>query len=179
MSNEVAAALAVLTQGIRTELDGRRFYREAAERVADPRAQRMFLSIAEDEEEHLRILRVQYDSLSGGGGWVDLEEAKAREPTGASLQLFSQEKEAAERIIKPEMSDLDALKLGMEMEYQGYDMYTKASERGGLASQAVYRFLAGEESEHFAVLQKTHDYLAEKGSWFFWDLEKPLAEGPS
>ena len=80
-------------------------------------------------------------------------------------------------MIKPEMSDLDVLKLAMEMGRQGYEMYMKAGEGADPAAQPVYYYLAGEESQHFAALQKTQEYLDSKGTWFFWDLEKPLAGG--
>ena len=68
-------ALQALRQAMRLEEDGYRFYTAAAERTADPRGKEMFLSLADDEKLHLRIVRDQYQALSGGQGWLFFSEA--------------------------------------------------------------------------------------------------------
>ena len=80
-------------------------------------------------------------------------------------------------MIGDNATDLDALHLAMDFEKRGHAMYHKASETGNLDARAIYRYLAQEENKHFALLQKTSDYLAQKGSWFFDDLEKPHFDG--
>lgn len=177
MDEGIDFALSVLRQAMDNELEGRALYLEAVERTEDELGQRMFRSLAQDEEEHLQILQVQYGAITGTGQWLDLEAAQREEPD-PSLQLFPHEEEAVERLIPEEASDLDALRIAMDFERRGYRLYEKAAtETLDPTAQAVFRFLVEEESRHFALLDNAHDYLANQGIWYFDDLEKPFFEG--
>ncbi|MFQ6001447.1 MAG: ferritin family protein [Anaerolineae bacterium] len=177
MNEGMELALSVLRQAMGTELEGRVLYLEAVERTEDELGQRMFRSLAQDEEKHLEILQVQYGAITGTGQWLDLEAAKKEEPD-LSLHLFPQEEEAKEGLIPEDASDLDALKIAMDFERRGYRLYEKAAaETSDPTAQAIFRFLVEEESKHFALLDNAHDYLANQGIWYFDDLEKPFFEG--
>jgi len=175
MNEGIDFALSVLRQAMDNELKGQALYLEAVKRTKDELGKRMFRSLADDEEEHLHILQVEYGALTGRGQWLDLETAQKEEPD-PSLRLFPEE--AIERLIPEDASDLDALKIAMDFERRGYRLYEKAAtETSDPTAQAVFRFLVGEESRHFALLDNAHDYLAHQGFWYFDDLEKPFFEG--
>jgi len=177
MNEGMDFALSVLRQAMDNELEGRALYLEAAERTKDELGKRMFHSLAQDEEEHLQILQVQHGAITGTGQWLDLEAAQKEEPD-PSLRLFPQEEEAVERLIPEDASDLDALKIAMDFERRGYRLYEKAAaETSDPTAQAIFRFLVEEESRHFALLDNSHDYLANQGIWYFDDIEKPFFEG--
>ena len=177
MNEEMDLALSVLRQAMDNELEGQALYLEAIERTEDELGKRMFRSLAQDEEEHLQILQVEYGAITGTGQWLDLEAAQEEEPD-PSLRLFPEEEEAVERLIPEDASDLDALKIAMDFERRGYRLYEKAAtETSDPTAQAVFRFLVEEESRHFALLDNAHDYLANQGIWYFDDLEKPFFEG--
>lgn len=173
MREELASALDILRQAIRIEQDGHKMYLEAAERTTDAQGKRMFRSLVQDEEEHMRILQNEYGALSSTGEWMAIEGAKSKEPPEATLVLFPQEEGAGSKMIGDDTTDLDALRLARDFEKHGYEMYQKAAETSNFDAQAVYRYLAKEENKHFTLLQKTYEYLSQKGSWFFDDLEKP------
>ncbi len=176
MNEGIDFAVSVLRQAMGNELEGRALYLEAVERTEDELGQKMFRSLAQDEEDHLRILQVEYGSLMGTGEWLDLEAIKEKEPD-PSLRLFPEE-ERFEKLIPEGASDLEALELAMEFEKRGYLLYEKAAaETLDLTAQAIFRFLVQEESRHFALLDNAHDYLANQGIWYFDDLEKPFFEG--
>lgn len=176
MNEGMDFALSVLRQAMGNELEGRALYLEAVERTEDELGQRMFRSLAQDEEGHLQILQVEYGAITGTGGWLDLKATQREEPD-PSLRFFPQE-EAIERLIPEDASDLDALKIAMDFERRGYRLYEKAAaETSDPTAQAVFRFLVEEESRHFALLDNAHDYLANQGIWYFDDLEKPFFEG--
>ncbi len=176
MNEGMDFALSVLRQAMGNELEGRALYLEAVERTEDELGQRMFRSLAQDEEGHLQILQVEYGAITGTGRWLDLEATQREEPD-PSLRFFPQE-EAIERLIPEDASDLDALKIAMDFERRGYRLYEKAAaETSDPTAQAVFRFLVEEESRHFALLDNAHDYLANQGIWYFDDLEKPFFEG--
>lgn len=177
MDEETDFALSVLRQAMGNELEGQALYMQAIERTEDELGKRMFRSLARDEEEHLRILQVQYGAITGTGQWLDLEAARGEKPD-LSLRLFPEEEEAVERLIPEEATDLDAIEIAMDFERRGYRLYEKAAaETSDLTAQSVFRFLVEEESRHFALLDNAHDYLANQGLWYFDDMEKPFFEG--
>lgn len=177
MNEGMEAALSVLRRAMGNELEGRALYLEAIERTEDELGKRMFRSLAQDEEEHLHILQVEYGAITGTGQWLDLEATQKEKPD-PSLRLFPQGEEAIESLIPEDASDLDALEIAMDFERRGYRLYEKAAaETPDPTAQAIFRFLAQEESRHFALLDNAHDYLANQAIWYFDDLEKPFFEG--
>jgi rubrerythrin len=170
-------ALSVLGQAIENEEEGRALYLEAAQRTGDQGGQRMFRSLAEDEEEHKHILLVEYASLNEGKGWVDVAAAKNEAPPASALRLFPPQDKAKKRFTK-DTSDLEAMEAAMEYEQRGYRMYQAAEEAtSDPTAKSVLHFLVEEESRHYKLLSNSHDYLKEKGKWYFDDLERPFFEG--
>jgi len=119
MNEGIDFALSALRQAMGNELEGQALYLEAVERTENELGQRMFRSLAQDEEEHLQILQVQYGAITETGQWLDLEAAKEEKPD-PSLRLFPEEEEAIERLIPEDASDLDALEIAMDFERRGY-----------------------------------------------------------
>jgi len=159
---EDSVALQALRQAISLEQDGYKFYTEAAERTADPRGREMFLSLADDEELHLRIVQDQYEALSGGEGWVSFSETMEVEPIDLDKPLFPPDEE----VIDPEASDTDALLFGLQIENESYELYRKAAaETADSAGKAMYQFLADQERTHFDVLMLNYEHLTSTGSW--------------
>jgi rubrerythrin len=187
--NKQEEALAVLRRAMENEREGYRFYLEASERSPDPAGRGTFRTLAGDEEKHLALLRVEYDSLSTGEGWVDLKEAIAREvevditkPLFPGEELAPQEKSpfeetwAAYDVGKLE-GDLAVLEFGMGVEEDFYKMYEKAAaETDDPLGRRAYQFLMKEENRHYKLLQDAHAYLSDNKHW--WDdWEKPFFEG--
>ena len=63
-------ALEALQQAACNEQETRQFYLEVAQRTIDQRGRVMFLSLAEEEEVHLRTVKAQYEALQAGRGRV-------------------------------------------------------------------------------------------------------------
>ncbi len=159
---ENTVALQALRQAIRLEQDGYNFYTEAAERTADSRGREMFLSLADDEKLHLRIVQDQYQALSTGQGWVSFSEALELKPVDVDNPLFPPEAE----VIDPKASDTDALLFGLQIENESYELYTKAaSETADPAGKAMYQRLASQERTHFDILMLNYEHLVSTGSW--------------
>jgi len=158
------AALRGLEKAIRIEKDGRRFYLRAAERTTDQRGKEMFLSLAHAEEDHLRIVEKQYDSLSEGRGWLALAEATGEVDLGRPL--FPPGREALEKMVRPDDSDLDALLLALGFENDSYELYRKGyAETDDPQGKAMYEYLADMEREHFETLMRNYEHLSRTGSW--------------
>jgi len=91
-------ALRALEKAIRIEKDGHRFYLQAAERTTDQRGKEVFLTLADAEEDHLRIVEKQYDSLSKGKGWLALAETRGK--VDLEKPLFPPGREALEKMVR-------------------------------------------------------------------------------
>ncbi len=182
-------ALAVLRRAMENERVGYRFYLEASERSADPAGQGTFRSLARDEERHLALLLVEYDSLSAGEGWVDPEEAIARRvevditrPLFPREELVPQEESPFEATwaayeVEELAGDLAVLEFGMEVEEEFYKMYEKAAaETNDPLGRRAYQFLMKWENRQYKLLQEARDYLSDNKHW--WDdWELPFFEG--
>jgi rubrerythrin len=170
--------LGILRRAMGIERDGYRFYTEVAEMAAGLRGKNMFLSLAGDEEKHLRLLLVEYRALEQGKGWVDPTKAMHEDfPLDpANPELPGEEYPEAFPIFTPARgtaieNDIAALEFGMETEELSVDLYRGAAARSteALARQA-YEFLTREEMKHFELLKNSRDYLADNKTW--WDDEE-------
>jgi len=187
--NKQEEVLAVLRRAMESEREGYRFYLEASERSADPAGQGTFRSLARDEERHLALLLVEYNSLSAGEGWVALEEAMSHEvevditkPLFPGEELALQEKSPFEATwaaydVEELAGDLAVLAFGMGVEEDFYKMYEQAAaETDDAVGRRAYEFLMKEENRHYKLLQDAHDYLSDNKHW--WDdWELPFFEG--
>jgi len=164
--HENTVALQALRQAMRLEEDGYRFYTMAAERTADPRGKEMFLSLADDEKLHLRIVRDQYEALSGGKGWLSFSEVLELKPVDVDKPLFPPDREALEKAVGPEASDADALLFAMQKENESYELYRKvAAETGDPSGKDMYQRLASYERTHFDILMLNYEHLVSTGNW--------------
>lgn len=163
---ENTVALQALRQAIRLEQDGYEFYAEAAEMMADPRGREMFLSLADDEELHLRIVRDQYEALIAGKGWTSFHEGLELKPVDLDKPLFPPEAAALEKAIGSEASDTDALLFAMQKENESYELYRKAAtETADPAGKEMYQRLASYERVHFDILMLNYEHLVSTGNW--------------
>lgn len=161
--NEEDVTLDALEKAIQIEKNGRRFYLQAAKRITDQRGKEVFLSLANEEEKHLRIVEKQYDSLSKGKGWLAL--AKAKGEVDLEKPLFPQGKKALEKMVRPDDSDLDALLLALGFESDSYELYRKGyAETDDPQGKAMYEYLADMEWEHFETLMRNYEHHSRSGS---------------
>ena len=166
-----------LKKGMSTELWGLRFYEQAAARTRAEDGKKVFQSLVREETGHLDILRGQYAAASGNKEWVSLEEAKAMAASVDPTTIFPKAS-AAEELIPADATDEQALEMAMDFERKGYTLYAEAAEEAdSLAEKAVWEYLATAEDQHYAFLQKTHEYLTTNGAWYFDDQELPFFEG--
>jgi len=174
MMPDKESALAILAQAMQIEREGMNFYGQAAAQSQNPRVSSLFQSLVSDETGHLRILQAEYEALQGTGSWLPADVV-LKEVT-SNVTLFPKSADAvAQAAASP--SDLDALKLAMDMEQKGYDLYVRAGkEAANTDAQALYSRLAKMENGHFKALQQAYDYLTHPDYWFDEE-EKPIFEG--
>jgi rubrerythrin len=179
---------AVLTLAIHNEKMGHDFYAEAARRSPEEQGRKTFNSLAEMEEEHIRILLAEHEVAQLGKGWLPSEDALARGQK-MDITLLPSLEEAAGGVLLPPyifpppeqapgiQGDIAVLEYGMKMEERSYDLYKEAMEKStDPNARDVYAHLMKEENEHYRLLQETHSYLSANQTW--WDdWERPFFEG--
>ncbi|MBC7237684.1 MAG: ferritin family protein [Chloroflexi bacterium] len=169
--------LDVIKKGMSTEIWGLQFYREAVEHTQDETGKRVFLSLVDEENKHLDILRGQYAAISGDKKWVSVEEAFALAASVNPTNIFPEAVEA-KRLIPEGTSDVQALEMAMDFERRGYNLYDQAAKDATHPEEKrMWEFLRDAENKHYAFLDKTHRFLTNEGKWFFDEREFPFFEG--
>jgi rubrerythrin len=64
----------ILSLAVDREIIANKYYLGLAEKADDPEAKEMFLSLAKEEEMHMKILQAEIDSIGQSGFWFDMQE---------------------------------------------------------------------------------------------------------
>lgn len=160
MSEEMRSALEALEIAMNTEKRGREFYRRVAKETDYAKARQMFLSLAEDEIEHLNWLQAQRDSLLSKGEWLPYEAPPAHiQEEGPPIFSDEQVKENVGKY----RSELPVLRLGLEMEERSRAFYARAAqETEAEQGKAMFSRLAAWETSHWEILKREYDLLMEE-----------------
>lgn len=168
----------ILRRGMSIERDGYNFYTLAAERASSERGKAMFLDLASQEEDHLRLMLAEYRALEQGQGWLPYEQAMQMDfPLDpANPDLPGEEPPDPMPVFTPDRKvsvegDIAALEFGLETERISRDLYARAGqETDDPHARQAYEFLTGQEEAHYHLLQNTLDYLTQNETW--WDSEE-------
>jgi rubrerythrin len=164
-------ALAVLHRAIANEIAGQRFYDDAAYYCVDLWAKETFAALAREEEEHTRLLLVEYKALSTHGRWIDLEIARSSpaeiDITALSFlddepaqTMFPSSGSVAETVDRT-ADDLAALALGIKMEQTAIELYGQQARTADDPSvREAYEFLVEDEIRHYSELKAQWERLA-------------------
>jgi|GEM_PF-969027 len=164
-------ALAALQRAIYNEIVGQRFYDDAAYYCVDLWAKDIFATLARDEEEHTRLLLVEYEALKTRGRWIDLEAARESDaevditgisfPDGAPEETLFPVQRSVGEIVDRRADDLAALAFGIKMEQAAIELYgLQAKITGDPAGREAYRVLVQEETRHYDELRAQWERLA-------------------
>ncbi|MFQ6033068.1 MAG: ferritin family protein [Candidatus Zixiibacteriota bacterium] len=163
-----------IRMGIKMEEDGIDFYQKAAGKTSHPFGKKMFLSFGEDEKRHLTVLKEILADLKFSDFNQFFEEKTPREKIKT---IFREVKNKIKERIAANPDELEALKIGMDMESKSVEFYQSALGKTQDSHQkSFFRRLIEEEKEHYQLLQNTHSYLKDSGDWFLWE-EKALLDG--
>ena len=174
MENEQARTIEVLQLAVRMEIEGKEFYQQASQKSSNKLAKDLFQHLANEEEIHRKKFEGIYDALKKGQNWPDVEPPSEK---GQRLKsLFSEATKAMGSKIAVAKSELEAIKIAMDMEIKSYNLYHSRSEESTLpVEKRFYETLAGEERGHHLALIDSYDYLSDPAGWFtkseHWSLD--------
>lgn len=154
---------------LKMETDAVKFYKEASEKVSHPVGKKMFLNIAEDEKNHIKMIE---EVLKG----IDLNIRESH-PIKTVKTIFEEMKDEMMERVKAVSDDLEAFKIAMEMEKEGIEFYKKVkNEVNTDKEKKLFERLILEEEEHHKIFAETYNFLNDTGNWFMWK-EFSIVEG--
>jgi rubrerythrin len=174
MENEQAKTIEVLQLAVRMEIDGKEFYLTASQKSSNKLGKDLFQQLANEEDVHRKRFEQIYESLKRGQGWPDVEPPSEK---GRKLKsLFREATKALGSEVKVPESELESIKVALDMEKKSYDLYHSRSEESTLpVEKRFYEALAGEERGHHLALTDSLQYLSNPAGWFtereHWSLD--------
>jgi len=174
MKHEQARTIEVLQLAVRMEVEGKEFYQQASQKSSNKLAKELFQHLANEEETHRKKFEEIYEALKKGQNWPDIEPPSEK---GKRLKsLFAEATKALGSKITVAESELEAIKIAMDMEIKSYNLYQSRSEESTLpVEKRFYETLAGEERGHHLALVDSYEYLSDPAGWFtkseHWSLD--------
>lgn len=165
MSEETRGMISALETALQMEVEGKEFYEKTGQESVSLLVQELFKHLAEQEDVHYRKVKEVYDAVKSERKWPQKESAFQRPK---SLQsIFREAIESMGLHYKAPSTEIEALKIGMNMEDKSYSFYrNREEEAASPAEKAFYKALMGEERVHYLTLQSSHEYLSNPEGWF-------------
>jgi rubrerythrin len=157
-------AFNVMREAIKLEINGRSFFEHAAEVTHNDLGKKMFEKLARDETAHLKTFGEIFASLVGVDDW----KQAVNEEKYADSDLIDELKARVAKQEKQERaSELEAIRIGMELERKAIDFFTKsAQETEDRKHKDIFNEIADQERLHYDLLQAQYDSVTNSGFWF-------------
>jgi len=151
----------VIREAIKLEINGRKFFNHAAEVTHHPRGKKMFLHLAEEEVKHLETFGKLFSEILGGTDWK--KEIKPEDVSGEA-SLVEKLKESMKK--EEGKGEIEALRIGMELEQDAIDFFQKAAaETDDPVARKMFLEISEEEKFHYDLLQAQYDSVTGSGFW--------------
>ncbi len=150
-----------IRESIKLEINGRKFFNHAAEITHHPRGKKMFLHLAEEEVKHLETFGKMFSEILGGVDWK--KEIKPEDISGEA-PLVEKLRESVKRGERK--GDVEALRIGMELEKEAIAFFQKAAQAtDDFVAKKIFLDISKEEEFHYDLLQAQYDSVTGTGFW--------------
>ena len=151
----------LIQDAIRLEINGQAFFNQAAEITHNELGKKMFVRLAQEEVKHLETFSRLFSQIIKSDDWK--KQVRSEELKGLSPVI----QELAQRIKRAEgQSEVEALRIGMELEQKAVDFFTTSSTKmGDPAAKEIFEKIADEERFHYDLLLAQHDSVTGSGFW--------------
>jgi rubrerythrin len=146
---------------IKLEIDGKKFFEHAAEVTAVDRGKKMFQWLAAEEVKHLETFSKLFTTILKTDDWK--KHIFADEIKGEALLIKKLEENMKQEGSKGEV---EALRIGMELERDAIEFFQKAAAATDDAKAAkIFTEISEEEKFHYDMLEAQHDSVTKSGFW--------------
>jgi rubrerythrin len=151
----------LIQDAIRLEINGQAFFNQAAEITHNELGKKMFIRLAQEEVKHLDTFSRLFSQVIQSDEWK--KQVRSEELKGLSPVI----QELAERMKRAEgKSEVEALRIGMELEQKAVDFFTSsAAKMGDPKAKEIFEKIADEERFHYDLLLAQHDSVTGSGFW--------------
>jgi len=166
MSEKDAGILSILANAIEMEFEGKAYFEDFASNARHQRTKDTFMSLVKQEQRHVDILSEELRRLDQGKTWASLEEMKASAPQSPKTSVF-RNRDIRRIKFNPEAGELEALKLGIEIEKKSIEYYRSAgTQAGDPKAREIFNWLVGEEGGHLTILNAEYEYRSRTGYYY-------------
>ncbi|OPX18292.1 hypothetical protein BXT86_01955 [candidate division WOR-3 bacterium 4484_100] len=158
MANDIKE---VAQEAIKLELNGRYLFEQAFQTTKNELGKKMFRKLAEDEMGHLKKFEQLFSLIISKDQWQEL----IRQGETQKSNLIEEIKAGLKK--QETTSDIEALRIGMELERKSITLFTRyAEETEDPNAKKVFNNIAEEEKYHYGLLQAQYDQVTQSGYWF-------------
>ena len=165
MTATTEARIEALEVALNNEKQEAAFYLKHAERTTDPLGQKMFQTLAADEQEHYQRIQTLHQKLKEGGKWPEtlpltVKGTQVRDVLNAVVEAVALTPEAR-------TSDMEAVQIAIAFETKGEAHYKKLRQGASdPVEKEFYGMLESIEREHRLSLEDTYEYFKDPEGWF-------------
>jgi len=156
---ETQKALDILKMAIIMEKRGHAFYAKVAEQTAYPEIKHIFLTMADEETQHIKFLSEQYINYAKTHTFKNVELPDLANEGFATLILSDEMKSK----ISSAGFEAAAISAAIDFEKRAVEVYSKqANTTTDPNEKNLYRWLSEWEDGHLKILNKMDNELKEK-----------------
>lgn len=155
--------IGALKTAYEAEKEGMRTYLKFAKGTKVAGGKDMFIQLALDEVDHMEMIQGFMEKTLKGETFTPVEVHPGR----LSKIMPDLDDASRQKIDKADVSDEQALKVGMEQEVKARDFYLAEAEKAeDPVVKDFFKKLAGVEQKHFDILQAELSFMQKDGFWF-------------
>lgn len=165
MDTEQLRTIEGLKQAIQIEIDGKKYYEEAAERSAGALGKQLFEWLAGEEDKHRNRFEQIYDAIRNRKDWPRI----IIEPDGEkrAQKVFWEAARNNPGEMTESSIEQDIVVQALDMEDKTYNLYAERSKSAKTdAERNFYDALMAEERGHFLALTDYREYLIDPAGYF-------------
>jgi len=153
--------LGIIKEALKLEINGREFFNRAAKLTHNELGKKMFKKLADDEVKHLATFSKLFSEAMGGEDWkkhIKAEELERESEVIEELVARMKREESA--------SELEGIRIGMELENKAIDFFKKSVEEvTDPVAKEILNQICDEERFHYDLLQAQYDSVTHDGFW--------------
>ncbi|TKJ37950.1 hypothetical protein CEE37_13380 [candidate division LCP-89 bacterium B3_LCP] len=174
----LAEELEALQFALKTEQDGYAYYSDASSRTNHAVAKRFFASLADDEKEHISLIKEFHASMqeSPEGSEVQLPDLPG-DPRKSLVTIFEEAKKEIDHNVPADTGILGVYRHAMDLEDKAAKYYEQRRDASPFErARKFFDWLFHFENYHYQMISDSLSYLENPEQWY-QDYERSIFEG--
>ncbi|MCX7991825.1 MAG: ferritin family protein [Proteobacteria bacterium] len=153
-----------LREAIIFEQNGREFFLKSAEEAKNPFAKEIFKTLADEELKHIKRIKEVFDNLVRENVLPTNIPASENKPW---KNIFKEALERFRELVKSDIQDKEAIKLGLDFESKGFKFYDQLAKKStDPVEKRFFEILRDEEEGHYLLIENLEKFLLNPVDWF-------------